>query len=153
MTHPSHDFQPAGTCDDGTRRYRCAACRIGATWPEANAKCGAIAHTDVPAKPPKAKRPHRHVVPGAPPNRVCQLASCAMPYHSTHYASRYCSQTCAKTVWNAQHAASQKRTETQAQRDARAVRQLARRRAEAARVAAETGKADDAATGRQEAAE
>ena len=151
VSHASHTWQPAGTMSDGQRRYVCTACRIGRTWPEATAKCGAIAVVEVDRSPAKPKKPHASIVVGAAPNRVC--AVCATGYHSKHAQSRYCSQPCAKAAWNVQHAASQKRTETPMQREARAARQRARGWAKAAKAGSGPVEAAAAATGREEAAE
>lgn len=153
MTHESHSWFPDGNQDDGSKRYRCTACRCTKTWPEAHARCGVILADSAP-RPTNKKHKQRasSIVEGAPPNRECKV--CAKPYHSKHHGSRYCSQPCAKVAWDRQHAASQSRVkETPEQREARAARQRQRKRDEAALVAAEAGKADDAATGRQEAAE
>jgi len=102
----AHAWQPRGTMDDGTRRYVCATCGVGKTWPEAEAKCGAIAaeeRVDAEAvRSTRWRKPFAAIVVGAVPNRVCGV--CAAEYHSKHGASRYCSPACARKAWNLRHA-------------------------------------------------
>lgn len=154
MTHQTHDMRPDGTCDDGSR-YRCVSCQVCATWPEARARCGAIAEEQGPRKAAKPRRlgPRSSIVEGVPPNRVCAVPGCARPYHSKHVGSRYCSQRCAKVAWDAQHNQSQRKLEARKRETGRAARQPTRSASEGSRTGAGPSEADNAAQGREEAAE
>ena len=145
MTHASHDMHPRGNGDDGKRRYVCGTCGVGATWPEAEMRCG-VAFIDGHARG-TAPRPPSVIVGtrskwaaagrpayGSPvPCKNC--GEMWQPRYGQHLV-QVCGETCkrerrAKRLreWNAARGGPAERSETAEQKSERAERQRNARRA------------------------